>query len=52
VNTARKEGREEGLEKGHEEEKIEIAGKMKSNGLPGDIIPKYTGLLIEEIERV
>ena len=52
VNTARKEGREEGLEKGYEEEKIEIAGKMKSNGLPGDIIPKYTGLLIEEIERV
>ena len=44
VNTARKEG--------HEEEKIEIARKMKSDGLPDDIISKYTGLPIEEIQRV
>ncbi len=52
VNTARKEGHEEGLEKGHEEEKIEIARKMKSDGLPDDTISKYTGLPIEEIERI
>ena len=44
VNTARKEG--------HEEEKIEIARKMKSDGLPDDTISKYTGLPIEEIERI
>ena len=44
VNTARKEG--------HEEEKIEIARKMKSDGLPDDIISKYTGLPIEEIQRI
>ena len=30
VNTARKEGREEGLEKGHEEEKIEILNRSYS----------------------
>lgn len=64
VNTARSEGLEEGLEKGlekgleqglekgHEEEKMEIARKMKSDGLPDDIISKYTGLPIEEIEKI
>lgn len=64
VNTARTEGLEEGLEKGleqgleqglekgHEEEKMEIARKMKSDGLPDDIISKYTGLPIEEIKRI
>ncbi len=60
VNTARKEGHEEGhekglkegLEKGREEEKMEIVRKMKSDGLPDDVISKYTGLPIEEIERI
>lgn len=56
VNTARNEGLEQGLEqgleKGHEEEKMEIARKMKSDGLPDDIIVKYTGLPIEEIEKL
>lgn len=48
VNTARTEGLEQGLEQG----KIEIARKMKSDGLPDDVISKYTGLAIEEIERI
>ncbi|MDE6821915.1 hypothetical protein [Bacteroides acidifaciens] len=56
VNTARKEGHEEGLEeglkKGREEEKMEIVRKMKSDGLSDDVIAKYTGLPIEEIERI
>lgn len=60
VNTARIEGLEEGLEKGleqglekgHEEEKIEIARKMKSDGLPDDVISKYTGLPMAEIEKI
>ena len=76
VNTARKEGHEEGLEKGlkeglekglkeglekglkeglekgREEEKTEIVRKMKSDGLPDDVISKYTGLPIGEIERI
>lgn len=45
-------GMEKGLEKGHEEEKNQIARKMKSDGLPIDIISKYTGLSVEEIERI
>ncbi len=52
LNTARTEGLEQGLEKGHEEEKMEIARKMKSDGLPDDIISKYTGLLIEKLKRI
>ncbi|WP_279120184.1 hypothetical protein [Bacteroides acidifaciens] len=56
VNTARKEGHEKGLEeglkKGREEEKTEIVRKMKSDGLSDDVIAKYTGLPIEEIERI
>lgn len=47
-----KKGLEKGLEKGHEEEKNQIARKMKSDGLPIDIISKYTGLSVEEIERI
>lgn len=45
-------GLKEGLEKGREEEKIEIVRKMKSDGLPDDVISKYTGLPIGEIERI
>lgn len=45
-------GLQQGLEEGHEEEKNDIARKMKSDGLPVDIISKYTGLSIEEIERI
>ena len=64
VNTARKEGHEEGhekglkegleegLKKGREEEKMEIVRKMKSDGLPDDVIAKYIGFPIEEIERI
>ena len=42
----------EGVEKGREEEKTEIVRKMKSDGLPDDVISKYTGLPIGEIERI
>ncbi len=64
VNTARKEGHEEGheeglkegleegLKKGREKEKMEIVRKMKSDGLSDDMIAKYTGLPIGEIERI
>lgn len=45
-------GMEKGREKGHKEEKNQIARKMKSDGLPIDIISKYTGLSVEEIERI
>lgn len=48
VNTARTEGLEEGLEKGREEgerkKQIEIARQMMSDGMPAEVIIKYTGL--------
>lgn len=47
-----KEGLEAGLKKGREKEKMEIVRKMKSDGLSDDMIAKYTGLPIEEIERI
>ena len=47
-----KDGVEVGREVGREEEKSEIARKMKSDGLPIDIISKYTELPVEEIERI
>lgn len=52
----RQEGHEEGLREGHEEgskkEKQNIARKMKTDGLPVDMILKYSGLSVEEIEKL
>ena len=44
-----REGFEEGLAKGIEEEKIGIARTMKADGLSVETIAKYTGLSAEEI---
>ena len=46
----RAEGLEEGLAKGGHNMAIESARKMKADGITADIIAKYTGLTIEEIE--
>jgi len=48
IDTAREEGREEG----REEEKIAIAGKLKRQQVPPEIIAQSTGLRIEEIEEL
>ena len=52
----RAEGREEGLKEGHEEgqqsEKLRAARKMKDDGMSVDLIAKYTGLTIEQIENL
>ena len=54
VNTAerkgRAEGRAEGFAEGREEANREAARRMKVDGLPTEIINKYTGLSPEEIE--
>ena len=46
-------GRAEGIEKGRadgiEENKRETACKMKADGLPVDVIAKYTGLTVDQI---
>ena len=44
INTAKKEARFE--------EKIDAASKMKSDGMPTELISKYTGLSVEEIEAL
>ena len=46
------EGMEKGLEKGLEEGKIQLIRSMYENGMPLDDIAKFTGLSIEEVERV
>ena len=39
-------GMAEGLEKGRAEERTELAKKMKADGLPAELIAKYTGLIV------
>ena len=44
--------REEGRVEGREKEKIETAKKMLEDGLDADLICRYTGLSIEEIQKL
>jgi predicted transposase/invertase (TIGR01784 family) len=44
IEDAKEEGREEGREEGKIEGKFEIARSMLADGLPVEIIRKYTGL--------
>ena len=44
INTAKKEAKVEA--------NVEAASKMKSDGMPTELISKYTGLSIEEIEAL
>ena len=48
----RAEGRAEGKAEGRAEEKMDNARKMKADNMPTDLISKYTGLTIEEIEAL
>jgi len=48
----RREGREEGRREGGKEEKIIIAGKLKRQKVPFEVISQSTGLRIEEIEAL
>ena len=43
---------ERGIEKGRHEEALEIARKMKADGIPIAQIAKFTELSIEEIEKL
>ncbi|MBN2801610.1 MAG: hypothetical protein JXR91_00805, partial [Deltaproteobacteria bacterium] len=45
-------GRKEGREEGREKEKIDAAITMKTDGLSYETISKYTGLTIEQIEKL
>jgi len=56
MKTAHKKGKEEGREEGRAEGEhnmaIETARKMKADGMPADVIAKYTDLSVEEIEAL
>lgn len=56
VNTARIEGRQEGLEeglaKGERKKQIEIARQMMSDGMPLEVILKYTGLSEKDLNQL
>ena len=47
-----KEGRKKGMEKGEQKKQIEIARKMREDGISIDIIIKYTGLQSSDIENL
>ncbi|MDD6001850.1 MAG: hypothetical protein PUC50_06635, partial [Bacteroidales bacterium] len=44
--------REDGFAEGAQSEKLETARRMKADGLPLDVIAKYTQLPLDEIERL
>ena len=48
VNTAERKGREEG----REEERLNTARKMKADGMPSELIAKYTSLSVGDIEAL
>ena len=43
---------QEGLEKGIEKANFESARRMKADNMPIELISKYTGLTVEEIEAL
>jgi predicted transposase/invertase (TIGR01784 family) len=47
---AKREGRQEGLQTGRQEEKWEIARKMKSRGITAEQIAEDTGLTLKQVE--
>ena len=52
MNVEREEGIKEGIEKGIEKRNYTIAKSMKKDGADINLISKYTGLSIEEIEKL
>ena len=52
IEKGKLEGIKEGIEKGIKEGKISMAKTMKEDGADINLISKYTGLSIEEIEKL
>ena len=52
VNTAYDKGVAAGEVKGKAEEKLDTAKRMKADGMSADLIAKYTGLSVEEINQL
>jgi len=60
INTAKKEAKEEGLaegraegrEEGRAEERLANARRMKADGMPAELIAKYTGLTLDVVNSL
>ena len=52
LETARKEGKQEGIDEGKQEERYEIARKLKRKGVAIEIIAETTELTKEQIEKL
>ena len=52
VDTSFEEGEKVGIDKGREKERMDIAKKLKTEGINIEIIVKSTGLSKEEIEKL
>jgi predicted transposase/invertase (TIGR01784 family) len=52
IRNSYEKGEAKGIAKGRTEEKIETACKMIEDGMPLDIISKYTGLAVEQIQEL
>ena len=60
INTAKKEakeegraeGRAEGREEGRAEERLANARRMKADGMPAELIAKYTGLTLDVVNSL
>ena len=52
LETAIDEAREEGLEQGRNEERLQLIRKMVSRGMTAELISEMTGLSIEEIKSM
>lgn len=52
ISTAMKEGKAEGKAEGRAESQREIAQTMKANGIPAELISKFTKLSLQEIESL
>lgn len=52
LETAIDEAREEGLEQGRNEERLQLIRKMVSRGMTPELISEMTGLSLEEIETL
>ena len=48
----RQEGMQQGMQQGRQEERIEAARRMKTDGVSVELIARYTGLGVDEIERL
>lgn len=47
-----KEGKKEGLKEGQKKMQLEIALQMKNSGMAADMIAKFTGLSVQEVENL